>query len=131
MVAIQPSGPKSYPLNVFARVTLDGSGNGIASIGPTRVREHWQPTAASVAVAPVPPATSVVKNATCKVFRGSSARADTFVSTTINGSTGDTCGLGGQDMQTGMQIFAQWIGGDAGGIATVNVIGEYTIGSPR
>ena len=113
------------PLNQpFATVTLDSNGNGIASLGPQRVREHWQPTSASVSVA------TNTKEAQCSVYMGTVANSTTFLGQTATGSTGDTCGFSGQDMQTGMRIFAQWTGGDAESVATVVVNGTYTIGAP-
>ena len=108
----------------FATVILDANGNGIASLGPQRVREHWQPTSAAVSVE------TQTLEATCKIFMGPTANDNTFLAQTPTGSTGDTCGFAGQDMQTGMQIFAQWIGGDAGSKATVVVNGTYSIGNP-
>lgn len=113
--------PLSQP---FATVTLDGSGNGVARIGPQRVREHWQPTSASVSVA------TNTAEAQCSIFMGTVMNAATFLGQTATGSTGDTCGFGGQDMQSGMNIFAQWKGGDPGAVATVVVNGTYTIGAP-
>ena len=108
----------------FAQVTLDGSGNGTASLGPVRVREHWQPASASVKVS-----TNVLE-ASCAVYLGSTINDVTFMSQSITGSTGDTCGFANNDMQTGMRIFAVWKGGDPGSIATVIVNGTYTIGTP-
>lgn len=111
------------PLNGFASVKLDGSGNGIASIGPQRVREHWQPSSASVSVS------SNTLEAQCSVYLGSTLGSATFLGQTATGSTGDTCGIG-VDMQTGMLIWAKWSGGDPGAIATLVPNGEYTIGAP-
>jgi len=110
----------------LAQVTLDGSGNGTAILGPQRVREHWQPTSASVSVA-----TNTLE-AQCSVFMGATANASTLLGQTATGSTGDTCGFAGgnQDMQTGMVITAIWKGGDPGSVATVVVNGTYTIGAP-
>jgi hypothetical protein len=115
--------PLSQP---FATVILDGSGNGVASLGPQRVREHWQPTGASVSVA------TQTNEAQCSIFMGTTMNATTFLGQTATGSSGDTCGFAGgnQDMQTGMKIFAQWKGGDPGSVATVIVNGTYTIGAP-
>ena len=115
------------PLNQpFAFVTLDGSGNGVASLGPQRVREHWQPNSASVSV------TTNVNEAQCSIFMGTVANSSTFLGQTATGSTGDTCGFAGgaQDMQPGMKIFAVWKGGDPGSVATVVVNGTYSIGAP-
>lgn len=113
--------PLSQP---FATVTLDGSGHGIASIGPTRAREHWQPSSASVSVA------TQANEAQCSIFMGTVRNSTTFLSQTFTGSTGDTCGFQGIDMQTGMLIFAEWFGGDPGSVATVMVNGTFTIGAP-
>jgi hypothetical protein len=112
------------PSGTVASVTLDGSGNGIASLGPTRVREHWQLVSASVK------ASSNVKEAQCSLYVGPSISPSSFISQTATGSSGDTCSLGGNDIQTGMQVWAQWTGGDAGAIATLTPNGSYSLGAP-
>jgi hypothetical protein len=109
----------------FATVVLDGSGNGTASVGPTRVREHWQLSAASVAANLNP-----TNQAVCQLYVGSTPNNQNFVSQTLTGSSGDTCGLGGVDIQSGMKVWAKWTGGDPGQTATVTVIGTFTIGAP-
>jgi hypothetical protein len=109
----------------FASVTLDVNGNGVASLGPQRVREHWQPSSAAVSVA------TNTKEAQCSVYMGTIMNSTTFLGQTATGSTGDTCGFAGQDMQTGMKVFAKWTGGDPGSVATVVVNGTYSIGSPQ
>ena len=115
----QPLGP------VSANVTLSGTGGGTASLGPTRVREHWQLSAASVAANQNP-----TNQATCKLYVGSTIGSGTFISQTATGSSGDTCGLGGIDIQSGMRVWAVWTGGDAGQIATLTILATYTIGAP-
>jgi hypothetical protein len=110
----------------YGTVVLDGSGNGTASIGPVRTREHWQVAAASVAVNLNP-----TKQAQCQLYVGAVVSPTTFISQTVTGSSGDTCGLGGIDIQPGMQVWAKWTGGDAGQTATVTVIGTYTLGAPQ
>lgn len=113
-----------YPLVQFTSVTLDGSGNGRAAIGPQRVKEHWQVASASVSVA------TNNAEASCSVYLGSTADATTFLSNTATGSSGDTCSISGIDMQPGMLVTAIWSGGDPGARATVVVKGTYTLGSP-
>lgn len=108
----------------YATTTLTASGNGTAQIGPSRVREHWQVSAVAVSVA------TQVKEASCSVYIGTAVSPTTFVGNTATGSSGDTCGCGGIDIQPGMFIFAVWENGDAGEIATATVFGTYTIGSP-
>lgn len=109
----------------FTSVTLNGSGNGTARLGPQRVKEHWQVTGVGVKVA-----TNVLE-AQCSVYVGTSAGSGTFLGTTATGSTGDTCGVAGMDIQPGQSIFAVWTGGDAGETATLTVFGTYSIGAPQ
>lgn len=111
----------------FATVTLAG-GSGVASIGPNRVREHWQLSAASVSVTFT--GTGPVSESVCRLYIGSNITSATFVSQTQTGSSGDTCGLGNIDIQPGMLLWASWTNGDTGQIATITAVGTYTIGSP-
>jgi|SRR5215469_11067979 len=110
---------------ISVTVVLDGSGNGVASLGPARIREHWQLTSAAVRVA------TNTAEATCDIYVGSGINQTTFFAHSILGSTGDTCGFGGLDIQPGMRVFANWLGGDAGQIATLTIQGTYTVGSPQ
>jgi hypothetical protein len=108
----------------YASTVLSVSGNGTAQIGPSRVREHWQVSAVAVSVA------TQVKEASCSVYIGTSVGPTTFVGNTATGSSGDTCGCGGIDIQPGTFIYAVWDNGDSGETATMTVFGTYTIGSP-
>lgn len=116
---------KSQPLNAFANITLDSNGNGTVQIGPLRVREHWQPTAVYVE------ASTNVKEAIASLFVGSTPVSSQQFSQTETGSSGDTCSMGGIDMQTGQYLICQWVGGDVGALATMRVIGTYSIGAPE
>ena len=104
-------------LDVYASVVLDASGNGIAQLGPSIVREHWNPT--NVAVS----ATTAVIDAQCNVYLGTSAIASQLVLSTATGSSGDSSGASGIDMQPGQLLIAKWIGGDVGATATLHVNG--------
>lgn len=108
----------------YQSVTLDGSGNGTANLGPVRVREHWQIQGVGVK------ASSNVNEASCSIYIGTSVSEATFVGNTLTGSSGDTCGCAGMDIQPGQQVFAVWEGGDAGATATMTIFGTYSIGSP-
>lgn len=112
------SGPPSN------NVVLDGSGNGTVSVGPTRPREHWQVLGASVKVS-----TNNLE-ARCSIYVGPQVADPYFISTSITGSSGDSCGLGNKDIQSGQQIWAVWTGGDPGSIATLKVEGTYSYGGP-
>jgi hypothetical protein len=107
-----------------ADVTLNSSGAGMASVGPQLARQHWQLTAASVRVS------TDNAQAQCSVYVGPTPSAPYFFSQTITGSTGDTCGFGGLDIQPGIQVWAVWTGGDPGSTATLTVFGTYTTGAP-
>lgn len=104
-------------LDVSSSVTLDANGNGTVSLGPSVVREHWQPT--NVAVS----ATSAVLDAQCNVYLGTTPTAGQLVLTTTTGSSGDSSGASGIDMQPGQLLIAQWKGGDVGATATLHVNG--------
>ena len=112
----------------FAQVTLDSNGNGIANIGPVVSRQHWQLISASVKTTQTPG--TVTNDALCDLYVGSNVNQGTFVSHSITGSSGDTCGLGGQDIQPGMQVWAVWTGGDAGATAVLTISGTYSSGAP-
>jgi hypothetical protein len=118
------NGPWPLPSGTSASVTLVG-GAGIASIGPQRVREHWQITSIAVNVA------TNVAEASCSLYLGSTITSSVFLGTTATGSSGDTYGMGGQDIQPGQMIFAQWAGGDATSQATVTIQGTRTNGAPQ
>lgn len=115
---------KTQPLrggSAIATVSLDGSGNGVAMIGPTIAREHWQLDAAGVKVA------TNTKESLCSIYVGTSIQNGTFFGTSFTGSSGDTCGLS-IDIQPGMKVWAQWSGGDVGALATLTVFGTYSQG---
>lgn len=122
--------PRPLGEDVFASVTLDGTGSGTVSLGPRRVREHWQLTYAAVSVTPPPGQQYPVKDAQCQLYMGAGASPGHLISQTGTGSSGDTCGLGVMDIQTGTVLIAKWTNGDAGQVATLSLGGTYTIGSP-
>ena len=111
-------------VDTFVNVTLNGSGNGTASIGPQRVREWWSNLVVAVSVA------TTVNEAQCSLYVGSTIQSSTFLGTTPNGSHGATATLP-RPIPTGYQIWCVWSGGDANAQATLHVTGTYTIGKPR
>jgi hypothetical protein len=115
---------KPWPLDTAVSVTLDGSGNGQARIGPLKAREHWQLYMASVN------ANTNVKEAQCVLHWGPVISQHTFISQTATGSTGDTCALGNRDMQSGDALIAIWSNGDVGAVATIRVLGTTSLGPP-
>lgn len=103
-------------------VQLDGSGNGRVAIGPAVVRERWAPTQVTVSVS------STVLQATCALYLGIGAVPGRLLGESSTGSSGDTYGFGGFEMQPGQNLIAVWTGGDAGATATIAVYGERVRG---
>lgn len=108
----------------YANVTLDGSGNGITKLGPISAREIWHPANVHVSVNPG----QVTNEAQCLVYMGDSVNPNNFRDGTLSGSSGDsTDALNADEIVIGQYIFAQWIGGDPGFIATIVVTGTKDI----
>lgn len=117
-------------LNQSAVVTLNGSGNGTAQLGPRSALETWQPNVVSVKTNQL--AAEIVNEAACKVYAGSDATDPNYVDGTLSGSTGDSTGnLSGQTIDCGEYVWAVWSGGDAGAQGRVNVQGTKVIASAR
>lgn len=111
-------------VDTFVNVTLNGSGNGTASIGPQRVREWWTNIVVAVSVA------TSNNEAQCSLYVGSTVQSSTFMGTTPNGSHGAVATLP-NPIPAGYQIWCVWSNGDANAQATMHVRGTYTIGKPR
>jgi hypothetical protein len=113
---------RTLTLTKTAKVTLDGSGNGTAQIGPASAGEVWYPDVVSVSAA------TNVAEASCKIFAGPLIAPFTFVDGTLSGSTGDSTGkISGKVIRPGLVIFAQWAGGDPGAVATMNIYGNRAV----
>jgi hypothetical protein len=124
-----PVGPLPLPGNPLSvSVLLNGSGNGSVSIGPQRVREHWQVQSVAVSVAFPANQDKPTNESKCAVNVGSPpATPGNFYGQTPTGSTGDTCSVG-TEILTGQLIIVTWTGGDPGELATAVITGTYTIG---
>jgi hypothetical protein len=112
---------RSIPLNASAQVVLDGSGNGMASVGPTAQGETW--TAGFVAAVHC---SSNAAEAQCRVYAGGGASPAYFIGGTVFGSTGDSTSDTPQ-MQVGQNVFAVWQGGDPGATATLSINGMRNV----
>jgi hypothetical protein len=111
---------RQLPLNVSAQVTLDGSGDGTASIGPLSSGEVWSGLTAAVRVA------TNVNEAICSIYSGAAATAGYGRGATTWGSTGDSTSQL-SEVRVGGQVFAVWTGGDAGQVATLTVTGTKLV----
>lgn len=115
-----------FPLDEFASVTLDGSGNGTpAPLGPAYPREVWIPTTITVGTSQNP--LSVVNDASCVVYQGWGVNQAVALGSTLTGSTGDSMGLSGIELHAGKSIIAVWTTGDAGAVATIRVQGTRRV----
>jgi hypothetical protein len=111
----------TVPLSESAFVTLDGSGNGTARVGPAAHGVVWRPTVASLKVS------TSVQSPTCLIYAGSSATPDNFVDGTYTGSQNSTSNIDGQVLYLGQYVFAVWTGGDPGAQATIALSGTKDI----
>lgn len=112
---------RQLPLSVKAYATLDGSGNGTASVGPLSPGESWSGVTAAVKVA------TNASEATCAVYAGAAATPCYFAGATTWGSTGDST-TNVPVVKVGGNVFAVWTGGDPGAQATLTVTGTKAVG---
>lgn len=109
-------------LNQSATVTLDGSGDGTARVGPLSAREVWYPANVHVS------ASTNTNEAQCSIYAGDAAIAQYFRDGTFSGSSGDaTDRVSADAIKVGSYVWAAWTGGDAGAVATLTVTGEREI----
>jgi len=111
---------RSLALNSSVQVKLNGSGNGIAQIGPAVPGLSWQITGVYVSVV------TNVAEAVCTVYAAPAGpftlTAQYAIGATVAGSTGDTIGPD-VTVWPGQVLVAQWIGGDVGQVATMSFWG--------
>jgi hypothetical protein len=109
---------RTIPLNTFANVKLDSSGNGTAQVGPNIPGVTWIPTTAAVFT------TSTANTPLANLYLGSVSPVN-FLGGTYDGNN-DSTDLS-VTVMNGMQIFCQWTGGDAGAQATLSIFGTQTV----
>jgi len=116
-------------LQEYASVQLDASGNGRAILGPAIVRERWAPTQATVSVStnPLESPTNALESR-CSLYLGIGGVPGRLLGESRTGSSGDTYGFGGFELQPGQNIVAVWTGGDPNATATITVFGERVRG---
>jgi hypothetical protein len=107
-------------LNESAQVTLDGSGNGFVTLGPSYTYQTWYPTMVNVLITP-PPAVEP----TFKLYRGS-AGPSSYIGGTYTGSN-DSSDLNGVTLNPGEKLFGVWsLGGTPGGVASMTITGKIS-----
>lgn len=110
-------------LSEFTQITLDGSGNGTAQVGPRGHGVTWKPAVASIKMTGGTPSGV----ATCFVYAGGSATDSNFVDSTYDVQNDSTDRVGGQQLVRGQYVWAVWSGGNPGAIATLAVNGTQVI----
>ena len=111
----------TLPLITSVTTTLDGTGAGIASIGPTAQGEVW--TVGNVAVH-----TSTNANESiCRVYVGAAGSTSVLLGATNTGSSGDNDSGLSQVLRVGQAITAVWTEGDIGATAYLSVTGSKVV----
>lgn len=106
------------------QVTLNGSGAGTASLGPSGHGVTWTLGTVSVRTG------QAVSTGTCQclIYVGDRASAENFLDGTFSGDTGDsTNAASGTQILIGKKVFAVWSGGVPGDIATLTVTGTMAV----
>lgn len=112
----------TLPLSEAAFVTLDGSGNGTAKIGPNAHGVVWKPSRVAIKTS------TAVLSPTCQLFVGTAAARENFIDGTFTGQQNATDAIVGQELRLGSYVWAVWTGGDVGAQATLTVTGSKDIG---
>lgn len=110
-----------YPLSTHASVTLDGSGNGVASLGPV-LGQKWTLRTVSILVANA----NLIPQ--CKIYMGAAPLDPFFVDGTYTGALASSSNVNGRPLTVGQRVFAMWTGGDPGARATLTITGTVETG---
>lgn len=108
---------RSYPLNVSASVTFNGSGAGTVALGPN-VGQRWSNITASIAVSQ-----PVVNEPMCSLYMGAAAIPGNLIDGTYTGSLNSSTNTSSRPLTAGQRIFAVWSGGDSAATATLTLTG--------
>lgn len=106
-------------LRETAVVTLDGSGNGTAKVGPLTAREIWYPDNVAVSITGVDPSTKIPTT----VYMGPDTTQSNFRDVAQFGAGDNTGACNADTVKCGMYIWAVWSGGVVGKQAIVTVTG--------
>lgn len=107
------------PLQESVSVTLDGSGNGKATIGPVNQFQTWNVTNEGCTV------TTNVNEPQFRLFQSNGTSAGTYLGGSNQGSN-DSASID-VTLYPGMKLTGQWTGGDPGAVATLALQGTVTV----
>lgn len=114
----------NVPLNTFANVTLDTSGNGTVKLSP-EIGQRWNILTAAVSTS------TSVKIPQANIYIGGAPTPSNLVDGTFTGNLDSTSKTAGFVFSNGQYIWAVWTGGDVGALATLSIIGVMEYGSNR
>jgi hypothetical protein len=114
----------TLPFTKTATVTLNGSGNGTASVGPSSAGESWSPASVAISCTGSIPTSGTP---TVFLYAGTNATALTVVDSTYNVTGASSSMISGQTLWPGQQVFAVWSDGPANGVATIVVTGTRKV----
>lgn len=110
---------RTVALLASGQVTLNGSGNGQVTLGPSIPGDSWNPSGGACLVS----SDNATPQFQCYL---NVVGPGTFIGGSQTGNN-DTCAVGGLTLYTGMAIIGVWTGGDPGATATFNLSGTRTI----
>lgn len=111
---------RQLPIDLSTNITLDGSGNGTARIGPQLPREVWNLDTASITI----PAGGFP---ICKVYVGPQPTDAYIVDTSYLGAGDSTGRVSGRPLRNGEFVWAVWTAAVANSLATLRVLGSKTV----
>lgn len=100
-----------------ATVVLDGSGNGQVSLGPPQGTK-WAPRLATLATS------TSTKTPQGFLYRGSPSGPLQLIDQTFLGNAASSQKVAGAIYFPGQLLWAKWVGGDPGALATLQVFGQ-------
>lgn len=110
------------PLRETGTIRLGVGGIGTVRIGPRSAREVWHPDNVHVSCS-----TNVLESS-CTIYAGADISSATFRDESQAASTGEASGAVSADtLEIGKFVFAVWVGGDVGALATLTVTGTRDV----
>lgn len=114
----------SRPVSRSQSVVLDGTGAGVAQLGPSISGESWAPAQVSVSCSQLVTSGACLANVYC----GSGPTQDAFKDSTFSGDSGDsTDAVAGEILWPGQYVIVAWSSGVPGAIATMRVSGTRNV----
>jgi positive regulator of sigma E activity len=112
------------PFSLTATITLDGTGAGIAQLGPSITNEQWQPAQVSVNCS----ANVTTGACQCNIYCGSGVNLGTYKDGTFSGDSGDTTNaVAGVTLWPGQNVYAVWSSGVPFASASMIVTGTRIV----